>query len=125
MTSSNFVSLKFVKLAISGGTGITPFLSLFTHESFADYTNPRIYLGFRTKDYNIYDAELNNPRIPLKFVNSFYQDIDGLIDIHQIINESTEESIHFISGPPTMIKIFKQTLNKGVPASQILTDDWE
>src|SRR5450759_1772824 len=44
---------------IAGGTGITPFLSLFTHESFAGYINPRIYLGFRSKAYNIYDKELN------------------------------------------------------------------
>jgi hypothetical protein len=59
-------------------------------------------------------------------VKSFYEDNDGLIDIHQIFNESAKESNYFISGPPTMIKIFKQTLkNKGVPASQILTDDWE
>ncbi len=44
---------------IAGGTGITPFLSLFTHESFNEYINPHIYLGFRSNEYNIYQEELD------------------------------------------------------------------
>ena len=42
---------------IAGGTGITPFLSLFTHDLFKEYTNPKIYLGFKSKKYNIYKKE--------------------------------------------------------------------
>ena len=111
---------------IAGGTGITPFLSLFTHESFNEYIDPRIYLGFRSKEYNIYQAELNNPRNLLKSVKYFYEDNDGLIDIRQIINESVKESNYFISGPPAMIKSFKNSLIEwGVPTTNILTDDWE
>ncbi|NEW84863.1 MAG: FAD-dependent oxidoreductase [Mariniphaga sp.] len=111
---------------IAGGTGITPFLSLFTHESFNEYINPHIYLGFRSKEYNIYQDELNNPRNLLKSVQSCYEDKDGLINIDQIYQESAIESNYFISGPPSMIRAFKNTLiEKGVPTSNILTDDWE
>ena len=123
---------------IAGGTGITPFLSLFTHESFNEYTNPHIYLGFRSKDYNIYQDELNrmqtireirpnscNSYFP-KFVKFYYQDEDGIINIQEIFDENGSKSNYFISGPPAMIKAFKKTLiEKGVSTSQILTDDWE
>lgn len=123
---------------IAGGTGITPFLSLFTHESFNEYLNPRIYLGFRSKEYNIYHNELDrmqtirevspnscNSCFP-KFVKSFYQDIDGVIDINKIFIDNGIESNYFISGPPAMIKAFKHALiTRGVSTSQILTDDWE
>jgi|ERR1035437_342893 NAD(P)H-flavin reductase len=109
---------------IAGGTGITPFLSLFTHESFNEYINPSIYLGFRSKEYNIYENELrlvklHNPKI-------FYQDIDGLLDIILIFSENGTGSDYFISGPPMMIKAFKQALiANGVHHNHIKTDDWE
>ena len=134
---------------IAGGTGITPFLSLFTHESFSEYTNPHIYLGFRSKDYNIYQAELERMQtirtIRLNSCNSvecnssreqsdsgfvtirlFYQDTDGIINIQQIFDENGIDSDYFISGPPIMIQTFKLALiEKGVKLAQIKTDDWE
>ena len=116
---------------IAGGTGITPLLSLFTHESFAEYTNPKIYLGFRTKAYNIYENELNSVKLCASSVKLcvpkiFYQDTEGVIDICQIFLNNGMQSNFFISGPPAMIKSFKRTLlEKGVPTSNVLTDDWE
>jgi NAD(P)H-flavin reductase len=111
---------------IAGGTGITPFLSLFTFDSFKDYINPKIYLGFRTKAFNIYESELARSCNSSKFVKSFYEDEDGIININQIFSESDTESNYFISGPPAMIKAFKQALiGNRVPANHILTDDWE
>ena len=111
---------------IAGGTGITPFLSLFTHESFNEYINPKIYLGFRTKDHNIYDSELGLSCNSNKFVKLFLEKNDGLIDIQSIFNDNGHDSNYFISGPPVMIKLFKQSLiQKGVPAGNVLTDDWE
>ena len=116
---------------IAGGTGITPFLSLFTHDSFKEYTNPHIYLGFRSKDYNIYEPELNSVRLRairegFVTIRLFYQDTDGIIDIDKIFDDNGPDSNYFISGPPAMIKIFKQALiSKGVPTQNILTDDWE
>ena len=111
---------------IAGGTGITPYLSLFTHESFNEYINPRIYLGFRTKDHNIYQDELNSSCNSSSFVKLYNQDIQGVIDINQIFLDNGVESNYFISGPPTMIKTFKNALiENGVPTGNILTDDWE
>lgn len=111
---------------IAGGTGITPFLSLFTHQSFNEYTNPKIYLGFRSKDYYIYQNELAHSHNSSKSVKIYYEDVDGIIDIEQIYNENRKDSNYFISGPPAMINIFKQFLvKKGVPIGNILTDDWE
>lgn len=111
---------------IAGGTGITPFLSLFTHESFNEYINPKIYLGFRSQSYNIYQNEIDHSCNPQKSVKSYYEDKDGVIDIQSIAAENRIESNYFISGPPTMIKAFKNSLiENGVPANNILTDDWE
>ena len=116
---------------IAGGTGITPYLSLFTHESFSEYTNPKIYLGFRSKAYNIYNAELNSVKLrdySMKLCDPkiYYEDIDGKINIENILNENGTNATYFISGPPSMIKSFKQTLiEKGVPLDNVLTDDWE
>ena len=111
---------------IAGGTGITPFLSLFTHESFNQYIKPKIYFGFRTKDHNIYQPELERLRNSSQFLKSFIEDTDGIIDIQQIFIDNGIDSDYFISGPPAMIKAFKNTLiRKGVPTNNVLTDDWE
>jgi predicted ferric reductase len=111
---------------IAGGTGITPFLSLFTHESFNEYINPKIYLGFRSKEYNIYQDEIDHSCNPQKSVKYYLQESDGVIDIEDIFLDNGIHSNYFISGPPAMIKAFKQTLTtKGVPTSNILTYDWE
>lgn len=111
---------------IAGGTGITPFLSLFTHESFKEYSNPKAYLGFRSNEFNIYQNELDRACNLNLNLNLFFQDTDGILDIAKIFDQNGIESNYFISGPPAMIKAFKQTLiSKGVAASNILTDDWE
>ncbi len=111
---------------IAGGTGITPFLSLFSHESFNEYINPMIYLGFRSREYNIYQDDLEHSCNSSKFMKFFYQDTEGIIDIEKIFKENGTSSNYFISGPPAMIKTLKKTLvEKGVPAENVLTDDWE
>jgi ferredoxin-NADP reductase len=111
---------------IAGGTGITPFLSLFNHNSFEEYINPKVYLGFRTKDYNIYQKELDNACNPNLSLNLSYQDTDGVLNIDKIFEMNGIEANYFISGPPVMIKSFKQRLIAlGVPAINVLTDDWE
>jgi NAD(P)H-flavin reductase len=115
---------------IAGGTGITPFLSLFTHESFNEYINPKIYLGFRSKEFNIYQSELDracNLNLNLSLnLKLYFQDTDGILDIEKIFLENGTQSNYFISGPPAMIKAFKNSLiEKGVPKGNVLTDDWE
>lgn len=111
---------------IAGGTGITPFLSLFTSKDFNQFGSPKIYLGFKSRAYNIYNDELNllcNQSASIKY---FYQDDNGIIDIQEIFGENGIHSVYYISGPPAMIKLFKTFLiEKGVPDVQVITDDWE
>lgn len=122
---------KINTVFIAGGTGITPFLSLFTHEFFNDYINPRIYLGFRSEEFNIYKEELNFIRLrkdhkKLGFIKIFYEDKDGIIDIKTIFKENGTNSDYFISGPPIMIKEFKNyLLENNLQESNIKTDEWE
>jgi len=109
---------------IAGGTGITPFLSLFNHNSFREYKNQRVYLGFRKRAYNIYDAELKE--IEPANCSVFYEDMNGMLDINNIFCENGIESSYFISGPPQMIKDFRNFLiNKNVQPNNIIMDDWE
>jgi NAD(P)H-flavin reductase len=109
---------------IAGGTGITPFLSLFGHKSFSEYINPRIYLGFRSLSFNIYSEELS--MVKSGNIKILYEDTDGKLDVYQIYSENGRNSDYFISGPPLMIKAFKNALIAlGVSDNQILTDDWE
>ena len=116
---------------IAGGTGITPFLSLFSHESFREYKKPKIYLGFRSKAYNIYGKELNAVKCDgntgdLNCFRIFYQDVTGMIDINRIFKENGTGSSYFISGPPAMINAFKKILVENeTPGKNIITDDWE
>ena len=94
------------------------------NDLFKQYSNPKIYLGFRSQSFNIYENELNvvkscDPKIVI-------EDVNGILDINQIFKENGLMNDYFISGPPIMIKTFKNALiSKGVLAKQILTDDWE
>lgn len=111
---------------IAGGTGVTPFLSLFTHASFSEYLHPHIYLGFRSEAYNIYQDELNNSCNSSKFLQFIYENEVGIIDINRIFAENGTTASYFISGPPAMIKSFKSLLRaNGVNENNVLTDDWE
>lgn len=122
---------------IAGGTGVTPFLSLFNSNEFQTYVDPKIYLGFRSKEYNIYVTEIreicNNScnSINCNSLNSnslklVYQDKDGILNINSIFAENGYDSTYFISGPPIMIKNFKiYLLDNGVQENKVITDDWE
>lgn len=111
---------------IAGGTGITPYLSLINHDSFKNYENPKLYLGFKSKAYNIYQHELSNSCNKELAMFSTYEDTEGRLNINNIFNENGINASYFISGPPSMIKVFKQKLIiQGVSESNILTDDWE
>ena len=111
---------------IAGGTGVTPYLSLFTHESFREYVNPKLYLGYKNEDYYIYQKELAAIKNDNVQITIFYENKDGVIDIVKIHEQNGNDSNYFISGPPVMIKIFKNKLIElGVPRDNVLTDDWE
>lgn len=113
---------------ISGGTGITPFLSLFTDHSFSEYENPVLYAGFRKIGMNMYSEWLNLAKIinPGLKINLVYEDTEGPLNISSIFDNSRIDSSYLLSGPPLMINVFKNFLiGKGITEEQIKTDDWE
>lgn len=113
---------------VAGGTGITPFLSLFTSAAFAAYKEPRLYFGVRNPSHHLYSAELEkaaavNPSFRRTLLN---EEKDGRLDIQKIFTENGPAAVYFISGPPAMIRSFKARLAAdGVPPGNIRTDDWE
>ena len=112
---------------IAGGTGITPFLSLFTDPSFQNYYNPMAFFGFRDKLMNFYYKELERANIinQTLSVKIFFEQNEGLINIYEVLKMSQKDSSFFISGPPTMINDFKLLLIKeGISISNIFTDNW-
>ncbi len=113
---------------IAGGTGITPFLSLFTSGSFSAYVEPGLYLGVRNENYHIYKEEIDAAKNINKSFSYkvFYENIDGILDIKKIFNENGTDSTYFISGPPVMIKNFKKYLfDNKVAVEKVRSDDWE
>jgi len=113
---------------IAGGTGLTPFLSLFTDTSFKGYEKPVLYAGFKNKNFNIFDNELNLAKnINKEFqVNIICENQKGILDINKIYQNQKEATNYFISGPPIMIKNFRNyLLQKGIKEINIVTDDWE
>jgi len=118
---------KINTVFISGGTGITPFLSLFTNFSFESYENPILYAGFRNEKMNLYQDELETAkRINAGLeINLVYQDKNGILNIEEIYEKSNNNSSFFISGPPMMIREFQRFLIQvNIPKDQIKTDDW-
>jgi predicted ferric reductase len=111
---------------IAGGTGITPFLSLFTDKSFKEYKNVNLYFGVRNLAFHVYQKEFDraldiNPSLKVDIIN---QSTDGVVDVKRIIEENSKKSTYFISGPPEMIKVFKKSLTKN-GVDDIRSDDWE
>jgi ferredoxin-NADP reductase len=113
---------------IAGGTGITPFLSLFNYRGFQEYTNPVLFAGFRSHAHNFYIGDLDkasgiNPGLRIL---TTYQDEEGPLNIARIVNEIDISSTFFISGPPSMIRSFRDALMAAkINENQIQTDDWE
>jgi ferredoxin-NADP reductase len=111
---------------IAGGTGITPFLSLFNDKHFEEYQDARLYLGIRNQRSHIYQDDLNkalvlNSSLKVQIVN---QATNGLMKIEQIIKDNEKDSTYFVSGPPGMITYVKDNLTKN-DVRDIRTDDWE
>ncbi len=112
---------------VAGGTGLTPFLSLFNDSSFSNYKNPVLFAGFKDRTMNFYHQEIGRAKeINHSFITKFVYEVEnGLINLSDVLNIADPESTYFISGPPPMIKSFKESLkNSGIPLLQIQTDDW-
>jgi len=113
---------------IAGGTGVTPFLSLFADPAFASCKDPALWLGVRDERYHIYGPELASARErnPAFVTHIVCQDREGILDIGAIHSAEGQDANYFISGPPDMIRNFKAyLLAKGLPPESVRTDDWE
>ena len=113
---------------IAGGTGITPFLSLFTAPSFSSLKNQVLFLGLREEKYHIYHEELDIARkINSNFIiNIVYENIEGCLNIKNIYKNHGNEFIYFLSGPQQMLVNFKEYLhNTDLNEDNIITDEWE
>ena len=113
---------------IAGGTGITPFLSLFNSDIFCNYKNPKLYLGLKDRGYNLYSGYLDRAKTinDTFFINILHENESGILDIAKIYEETGKDATYFISGPPLMIKNFKKHLiEQKVDEVNIRIDDWE
>lgn len=113
---------------LAGGTGVTPFLSLFLHSSFAKFERAALYLGVRSAPYHVFADQLERAQAqnPAFEVNVIQQDKDGLIAIDKVVERQGAGAVYFLSGPPVMIRSFRQNLVAcGVPEVQVKADEWE
>jgi ferredoxin-NADP reductase len=113
---------------LAGGTGVTPYLSLFTSKAFSAYYNPVLYFGVRNENYHIYrDAFAKAIQInPAMIITVVYAESEGLLNLDSIYDQHGNSAVYFLSGPPVMIKSFKHFLElKGLPKGNIKTDEWE
>ncbi|MDD5570711.1 MAG: FAD-dependent oxidoreductase [Bacteroidales bacterium] len=111
---------------IAGGTGITPFLSLFLDESFKEFTNPKLYFGLRNENYNIYQKDVENIKNKNLAIKLIYENSNGKLDIAKFLGQNGIDSTYLISGPFEMIKYFKIFLiNNNILPNKIITDEWE
>jgi ferredoxin-NADP reductase len=113
---------------IAGGTGVTPFLSLFSDQEFRRYSRAFLYLGVRSAAYHVFGAEIERAvrDNPAFMVEVFQQDSQGLIPIDRIAQQHGKAAIYYLSGPAGMIRGFRTSLlAAGVPAEQVRSDDWE
>ena len=89
-------------------------------------SNKKQYIKLGRIKNNDIDLEFNDESTSRIQTTIFYENKDGVIDIVKIHEQNGNDSNYFISGPPVMIKIFKNKLiERGVPSKNVLTDDWE
>jgi len=113
---------------VAGGTGVTPFLSLFGDGAFVRFAHASLYLGVRSAAYHVFgqtleDAKRANPAFA---VEVFVEDVQGQIPLDRVLGKHGKQAVYFLSGPVGMIRSFRNRLAAAeVPADQIRSDDWE
>jgi predicted ferric reductase len=113
---------------IAGGTGITPYLSLFTSSQFRAYSQPVLYWGIKNADYHVYHSEFAGmARTNSEFkIHISMEDQDGMLNIEAIFRTHGLESTYFISGPPLMLRTFHEYLvSHDVQGPKIKFDAWK
>ncbi len=131
-------------ILVAGGTGISPFLSYLANllEDRKKRRTVRLYYGIRKNvllmgraliercvDASLVDAKIYiEDEDPDNMLSPSIKMERGRLDIANIKDEceGLESAMYFISGPPMMIKSFRdRLLLAGVPLNSIKTDDWE
>ena len=130
---------------IAGGTGISPYLSFLASHTDSLIHSNKIHLiyGMRKRvlfvgEDIIFKTVKTNPHFSCDF---FFEELDtsfthvknvqffkGRIDFNQIVKIYKDYSnpLFFLSGPPEMIKLFKQNLMQaGIQNLNIKIDEWE
>lgn len=113
---------------IAGGTGVTPFLSLFLHSSFRRFEKAALYLGVRSAPYHVFGEELRRAQSQNSTfeVSVVEQDSAGLIPVDDLVDRHGAGAVYFLSGPPAMIRAFREDLvARGVPGDRVKADEWE
>jgi ferredoxin-NADP reductase len=113
---------------VAGGTGVTPFLSLFLDQSFARFARASLHLGVRNPSYHVFADELAKVQKahPGFSVEITHEESQGHIPIERVFEKNGSAAVYFLSGPAAMIRGFRQRLLAlGVPAEHVRSDDWE
>lgn len=109
---------------IAGGTGISPFIPFLKNYTSDKYALPlSLYYGIRSEEFYIYKELIESLKEKIE-VNV----IKGMMDINSITDRisSCQNAKCFISGPPVMIKFFKESLiSKNFKNENIIIDEWE
>ncbi|MCU0857113.1 MAG: FAD-dependent oxidoreductase [Pontiellaceae bacterium] len=119
---------------IAGGVGITPYLSLLK-QMLEEKSGQGVALcyGVRSAEYYLFEdlinrceAELPNFGKTVWCEDGSVPGEKGILNIDAIHSAAPEHSLFYLSGPPAMIRSFKNRLRDlGVEAERICVDDWE
>ena len=119
---------------IAGGVGITPYLSLLK-QMLEEGSSQAVTLcyGVRSQEHYLFADllqacvdKLPNFQLVVYSEEAMPDARKGIIDIHAIAADSSEETLFYLSGPPAMIECFKaELLQREIPRERILVDDWE
>ena len=130
---------------IAGGTGVSPYIPYISSLAENPSSEKRIhfYYGARLCSNILFAdlidlcaAKVQGFKTTIQIENESSSNLhldnvtkkDGRLDIEKILNETKElrKPVFFLSGPPVMIKAFKQKLmDNNIQPSNIKIDEWE
>ena len=92
-----------------------------------------LYYGIRSAEHYLFgdllrrcEAELPHFSQTVYCENSTEFGKKGILDIESIHSAAPDGSLFYLSGPPAMIRLFKNRLSEtGVERERIRVDDWE
>jgi NAD(P)H-flavin reductase len=126
---------------VAGGTGIAPFIPFLENclKKSCDSGSLRLYYGIRRPTQALFQDLIRRCESALSgfsYVQYIEESNDigtngrgsrsGRLDIGAIYEESPRGAVYYLSGPPSMVEIFQESLiTRGVDKSAIKIDEWE